>query len=107
MLVRRGAHPSSTSAGDPRVVLKLCADIVPGGTKNNLEFVSPRVDFDASLPLAARLLLADAQTSGGLLLAVDPASADKYVQRLRERGVEAIRIGTFTEKGEGRIKILP
>lgn len=41
---------------------------VSGGSRRNLEWVAPHVEFGA-LPEAGRLLLADAQTSGGLLLA--------------------------------------
>ncbi|MGP4110793.1 selenide, water dikinase SelD [Streptomyces sp. 4N509B] len=41
---------------------------VSGGTRRNLEWVTPFVDFGAA-PEEERLLLADAQTSGGLLLA--------------------------------------
>ncbi|MDT0377564.1 selenide, water dikinase SelD [Streptomyces sp. DSM 42041] len=41
---------------------------VSGGTRRNLEWVAPHTDF-AGVPEEARLLLADAQTSGGLLLA--------------------------------------
>ncbi|WP_258534582.1 selenide, water dikinase SelD [Streptomyces sp. PT12] len=41
---------------------------VSGGTRRNLAWVAPHVDFGAA-PEARRLLLADAQTSGGLLLA--------------------------------------
>lgn len=41
---------------------------VSGGTHRNLEWVGPHVEFGAA-PESERLLLADAQTSGGLLLA--------------------------------------
>ncbi|MBB6348104.1 selenide, water dikinase SelD [Nonomuraea muscovyensis] len=41
---------------------------VPGGTRRNLDWVTPHTDFGRA-DEATRLLLADAQTSGGLLLA--------------------------------------
>jgi selenide,water dikinase len=41
---------------------------VSGGSRRNLDWVAPRCDF-GDLPEADRLLLADAQTSGGLLVA--------------------------------------
>jgi selenide, water dikinase len=44
-------------------------DCVPGGTRDNLKAASAAVDFGA-VPEWFRVLLADAQTSGGLLLSV-------------------------------------
>jgi selenide,water dikinase len=48
------------------------AGLCPGGTKRNLEFAAPNVQFAKAIPESKRLLLADAQTSGGLLIAVAP-----------------------------------
>jgi selenide, water dikinase len=80
-------------------------DVVPGGTHRNLASVEALVDWPASLPSAERLLLADAQTSGGLLLAVDPSAATGLLAELRRRGVAAAtRIGRF-QPGTGRIQI--
>jgi selenide, water dikinase len=41
---------------------------VPGGSRRNLDWVAPHADF-GSVPEETLLLLADAQTSGGLLVA--------------------------------------
>ena len=60
-----------------REVLALIAqDCVPGGTRQNLETANAIVEW-SNTPESLRLLLADAQTSGGLLLCVPP-------KRLRE-----------------------
>jgi len=80
-------------------------DAVPGGTLGNLEFVEPHVDFDGALDRVTRLLLADAQTSGGLLIAVGAGAADELLSRLSEKGVDAARIGAITGPGEGRIMV--
>jgi len=81
-------------------------NVVPGGTLNNLEYVSDCVDWDERVSRAARLILCDAQTSGGLLIAVPAPDAEGLVGRLHRRGVsEAAVIGMFTEKGEGRITV--
>ncbi len=78
------------------------ADVVPGGTLDNLEHVSPFVDWSSGLSRVDRLLLADAQTSGGLLIAVPPERTEALLAALRARGVtEARRIGRFTAPGEG------
>ena len=62
----------------------LAADMVAGGTRRNHAFVAPEVDF-GDLPESEQLLLCDAQTSGGLLLAVPARAADDLVAALRAR----------------------
>ena len=84
------------------------ADVVPGGTHDNLEHVSPFVDWSPGLSRVDRLLLADAQTSGGLLIAVPPERTAALLAALQARGVaEARRVGRFTGTGDGRIHVLP
>jgi cysteine desulfurase NifS/selenium donor protein len=81
------------------------AGIVPGGSKENLEHVLDMVDFDG-LPLHSRLLLADAQTSGGLLIAVHPEDADDLLSLLKNQGLKtSALIGEFSRKGPGNISI--
>jgi selenide, water dikinase len=68
--------------------------IVPGGSRRNLSYVEPVVEWGSGIDGPLRLLLADAQTSGGLLLALPKEAADGAVRALRERGVtEAAVIG--------------
>jgi selenium donor protein len=82
------------------------ADIVPGGTLENLAHVSPHVDFAPHLSRVDRILLADAQTSGGLLISVPEARCDRLLTLLAARGVvDARRIGSFTGAGAGRIRV--
>jgi len=83
------------------------ADVVPGGTLDNLEHVSPFVDWSPGLGRVDRLLLADAQTSGGLLIAVRPERTGALLAALQARGVqESRRIGRLTSAGGGRIRVL-
>ena len=79
---------------------------VPGGTQRNLDWVSPHLDAgDASS--ASVTLLADAQTSGGLLLGMVSHDAGlAAVTELRISGHEAAIVGGVTE-GSGRIRLLP
>ena len=80
-------------------------DVVPGGTRRNLASVAALVDWSESISPEQQLVLADAQTSGGLLMAVDPASAELLMADLPARGiVSAKRIGTFTDR-HGRIEV--
>jgi selenide,water dikinase len=88
-------------------VVELAAqDIVPGGTKRNLAFAKEFTDFDASIDAVQRLLLADAQTSGGLLLAVAPERSDDFLRALRAKGVPVFAdIGVITNGPSGRIRV--
>jgi selenide,water dikinase len=81
-------------------------DVVPGGTRRNLASVASVVDWSERISGEQQLVLADAQTSGGLLMAVDPESAESLLADLQARGVvSANRIGTFTDR-HGRIAVV-
>ncbi len=69
----------------------LDAEMIAGGTRRNLAFVGPDVDF-GDLPPTERLLLADAQTSGGLLLSVAAERAEVLLAACRERSTLAASV---------------
>jgi selenide,water dikinase len=71
---------------------------LPGGLKNNREFVGDCVGFAGSVPQEYRDLLFDPQTSGGLLIAVSPESADAGISTLERHGVSARRAGHVVAK---------
>ena len=77
--------------------------LVPGGTRRNLAWAGERVEVDG-VEDSVVLVLADAQTSGGLLFGAEPAAADVAVAALRASGHAAAVIGTVTE-GRGTIRI--
>lgn len=78
--------------------------MVPGGTTRNLDWVSPHLDTGDSSDQAVTLL-ADAQTSGGLLLGMVSHDAGlAAVTALRLSGHEAAVIGQATE-GSGQIRL--
>jgi len=80
-------------------------DVIPGGTRNNLAHVEMKVDWDEKIPQAERLLLSDAQTSGGLLIAVPETDSERLVAALKSAGVKsATKIGRFVS-GSGRIRV--
>lgn len=62
------------------------AGTVPGGSKRNLKRAQAITTFAEAIDDATRLLLADAQTSGGLLLCVPEARAEEAVRRLHDEG---------------------
>ena len=76
--------------------------MVPGGTVRNLDWVSPHLDTGDASDVSVTLL-ADAQTSGGLLLGMVSRDAGlAVVTELRASGHEAAVIGQVSE-GSGRI----
>lgn len=72
---------------------------VPGGTKRNLEDIRASVDWTNTDPIT-RTVLADAQTSGGLLIALPEPGARALVEEL---GAGAAIIGSVTEGPAGAI----
>ena len=84
------------------------ADVVPGGTLDNLAYVEEQVTFDPGVSRVAQLILADAQTSGGLLISLAAERAEALVAALHDRGVAtAALIGEVTGRGTGHITVLP
>jgi selenide,water dikinase len=76
-------------------------DVAPGGTRANLAWVGEHVRFAEELEAAMRLILADAQTNGGLLAAVAPEQAAGLRVTLAAAGVGAVDIGEVVEAEGG------
>ena len=66
--------------------------IAPGGTRRNLEHADKSVEWHRSVSEEARLLLCDAQTSGGLLISVSGDRLAPLLDELRTAGVETAAI---------------
>ena len=82
--------------------------IVPGGTHRNVSSVDDAVTWDAGLTDNDRLLLCDAQTSGGLLMSVPAERADALVAALQDEGAPcAAIVGRITDGPAGRIVARP
>jgi len=84
--------------------------VVPGGTTRNLRSAERFTDF-GPLEEARRIVLADAQTSGGLLMAVAAPLAKALLQALTEEGVTGTLVGRvverqFSDGPSGRITVL-
>jgi selenide,water dikinase len=79
---------------------------VAGGTARNLEWLTDKVRWAPGVDDVTRLLLADAQTSGGLLIAVASNRAEALSQALRARGVETVAtIGVIAPADGARITV--
>jgi selenide, water dikinase len=87
-------------------VRELVADgMVAGGTQRNHAFVSDTTDWGA-ISEAAQLLLADAQTSGGLLIAVAPDRTDDLVDALgRQDALAAAVVGQCVAGVAGHVTV--
>ena len=75
--------------------------VVLGGTVSNLEHFGSEVRFPEGLPRHVRLILADAQTNGGLLAAVPARDAARAERALERAGVDAARIGELVRGRPG------
>ncbi len=79
---------------------------VPGGTFRNMSGVEDSVDWDAALTEEQRLLMCDAQTSGGLLISVPQANLDQLLSELDASGVRTKAVvGEITAENPGRINV--
>ncbi|NIM98336.1 MAG: selenide, water dikinase SelD [candidate division Zixibacteria bacterium] len=84
------------------------AGAVPGGTLSNMDFLSDTVEWDESVSTTSKLILCDAQTSGGLIIAVPAGKKNHLLKVLKKGGViDSVEIGEFTVEGEGRIAVKP
>jgi selenide,water dikinase len=89
-----------------RGVRELAKFSVPGGTRANLRYVSDKVGWASGITEDEKLMLADAQTSGGLLIAVSRDKLDALLSGLAGRGVETrAEIGYVTEGDAGKIYV--
>ena len=80
--------------------------LIPGGSRRNLDAVAPIVHWTPTLTELDQLLLADAQTSGGLLIAVARERTVELVNRLRDDGaLAAAVVGEITAE-TGTIHVL-
>jgi len=81
------------------------ADVVPGGSKANLAWIEPHLRRapDAALPA---IVLADAQTNGGLLAAVAPGAVAGLLAALAAAGVDAAEIGEVLPGDPPRLEVV-
>ncbi len=87
---------------DPRILELARQDVVPGGTKRNLAYVRAHTAF-GDLPEPERMILADAQTSGGLLIAAKHKPSMEAA--FTDHDVSFAKIGTVVAGEPGRITV--
>jgi selenide,water dikinase len=109
MLVASGVAAELDSAAVP--LLPQAAELaargaVPGGTQRNRDALAAHVSFAPGVDEVTRVLLHDAQTSGGLLLAVPVERVDALLTALKKEGTPAAAcIGRVTSGSAGAIRV--
>ena len=74
---------------------------IPGASFSNLDFVDEDSCFGADLNYNLKMIAMDAQTSGGLLMCVQPEISDKVISDLHNAGLtQSAVIGRVTDKQE-------
>jgi selenium donor protein len=69
----------------PRVQELIEAGAICGGTKRNMEYSDSRVEYQ-NVPAWRQIILNDAQTSGGLLIALGDDKAEQFIAAMRAVG---------------------
>ena len=77
-------------------------DLFSGGSRRNHEAYRHKVDWGGA-PELDQLMLCDAQTSGGLLVAIPKENANRFESALASAPYPALRIGTITGTGSIRV----
>jgi selenide,water dikinase len=76
---------------------------IPGGNRNNWEFVKDHVQVRESLNPMLVKVLHDPQTAGGLLVGLAQNKVSEYLSRLADQGVTAWQIGEVILSGAARL----
>lgn len=111
-------HASEMAAGS-NVTIALDAEALPviagvlplvgqnksGGMNTNRDHFGRGVEFGPAASAELRDLVFDPQTSGGLLIAVDPAAADLVAVELKNRGIQACFVGLVEPRGANLLRI--
>ncbi|NBB95484.1 MAG: selenide, water dikinase SelD [Planctomycetes bacterium] len=86
-------------------VAALADGVVPGAVERNTEYVADDISRSDAVSDALYHLGFDAQTSGGLLIAVAEAKLDSLLEALQSRDCAGWVVGRVTEPSDGRIVV--
>lgn len=80
--------------------------VVPGGSKKNHQWLADRVEYSSSISEVEQIMLCDAITSGGLLIAAPEEDAKAIQNKLEDTDIQSAIIGEVTESNPGSIKVI-
>jgi selenide,water dikinase len=102
--IKGGAHIQLSAVPFMSGVRELAErDLFPSGSRRNHAAYRHQVDWD-SVAEIDQMMLCDAQTSGGLLVAIPPAGAPAFEEALAFAPYRPARIGTITGRGSIRVR---
>jgi selenide,water dikinase len=108
-MVRASGVAGEVDAGSvpllPGAVELAGAGFVSGGTRSNQAFLAGKVEVDRGVPAVVVTLLHDAQTSGGLLLAVPPDRLEGLLADLVAGGLGAALVGRIVAGPAGHLRV--
>ncbi|WP_416047504.1 selenide, water dikinase SelD [Cupriavidus basilensis] len=95
----------------PEVLRYVEAGCVPGGTQRNFDSYGARIgagidNQGGALSEVQRALLCDPQTSGGLLVAVEPTGEAGFHAACAEFGLALAPVGEFVEQGRYAVEVI-
>jgi selenide,water dikinase len=101
--VSADVDPNSVPMIDQEIADLIARDCVPGGTRDNFAAANSLVDWN-NATTSQKILLTDAQTSGGLLLSVAKPKLEKVLRALRSAHTPcAAVIGKITRRRRGAL----
>jgi selenide,water dikinase len=80
---------------------------IPAGTYANRNFCTKSMVIEEGVDPVVADIMADAQTSGGLLISVPSDKVEALRGELRNRGVLDAEIGEVTCEGKGMLRVIP
>ena len=90
----------------PEVLDLIEAGCIPGGSRKNLDHATPHINFSDQLSDAQKLIFADAQTSGGLLLSVPKENINALMDTLEETSSPcAVIIGETFKREDHAVRL--
>jgi selenide, water dikinase len=81
-------------------------NMIPGGLKNNRDFIGDCVGFADNVAEEYRAILFDPQTSGGLLVAISPEAEETALQCFEQHNVKAARVGRVLAKSSPLLRVI-
>lgn len=111
-ILEASGHSAELTAGSlpalPEVRSLIDEGIIPGGTRRNHEAACEYTSWGDGLQMTDQLLMTDAQTSGGLLVAVAPNAVDGFIEDLVAAGTLASSVvGQIVPRSEQLIRAVP
>ena len=110
-MLEASGHSARIDAGSLPVISGvkelIRSDVIPGGTRRNHEAACLVTNWSDGIAIEDQFLMTDAQTSGGLLIAVDPTEMNTFTRSLENAGTLAQAvIGEITARADKLVNVV-